>query len=468
MSCQKACLAAMLLVGMLMTGCHSNQEVYQLALKKIADIEKTKVDVVPVHRGKISSVIKATGTLIPVRSTNVASEVDGKIISFLPSVRGVQQVRDGEMIKQHFSIDLGTEVRQGDELFTIDPTDYQMALDRAEAALHLAEKNKAELMTRGQRPEEITQLKAAIDQAKALYDQAESDYQRMYTLVVEKKTEAKAMLDSATAARDVARANAEKAKAAYQLTLAGPSVQQLAVCDSQIAAAQVEVNACQDRLRKTRVLAPYDAVVVARWNDIGNFVKTSDKVLQIIDMRVLFAEVTVPQEYQSLIKYTDDADMADPTKRVAVYNDLQKEPYVGKIDIKNAMVDPDTRCVRVRVTVENYDQKLHAGTFVRVAIPIDSEGNVLVIPRNGITLLDGNNIAFVYKDGVLQRRVVQTGLANDDSYEIKEGLAEGESIVVGRLAMLADGQQVLLNTPVSQRTVSQGNEPAATDSASKY
>ncbi|MCL2346949.1 MAG: efflux RND transporter periplasmic adaptor subunit [Planctomycetaceae bacterium] len=468
MSCQKACWAATLLAVTLIAGCHSNRDVYQLALEKIANIEKTKVDVVPVQRGKISSVIKATGTLIPVRSTNVAAEVDGKIISFLPSVRGVQQVRDGETVTQHFSIDLGTEVRQGDVLFTIDPTDYQMALDRAEAALRLAEKSKTELMTRGQRPEEITQLKATIDQAKALYDQAESDYRRMYTLVVEKQTEAKAMLDSATAARDVAKANAEKAEAAYQLTLAGPSEQQLAVCDSQIAAAQVEVNACQDRLRKTKVLAPYDAVVVARWNDIGNFVRTSDKVLQIIDMRVLFAEVTVPQEYQSLIKYTDDGDRTDPTKLVAVYNDLQKEPYVGKIDIKNAMVDPETRCVRVRVTVENYDQKLHAGTFVRVAIPIDSEDGVLVIPRSGIMLIDGNNIAYVDKGGVLERRVVQTGLANDDSYEVKEGLAEGEHIVVGKLAMLADGQHVLLNVPASQDTlVSQRGIPTATDSASK-
>jgi len=79
-------------------------------------------------------------------------------------------------------VDVGSTVKKGDVIAAIDPTDFQAALDSAQASLGVAQANLL-AMERGARPEEIEQLKAAVAEAQASYQQAFAEHQRQATLL---------------------------------------------------------------------------------------------------------------------------------------------------------------------------------------------------------------------------------------------------------------------------------------------
>jgi multidrug efflux pump subunit AcrA (membrane-fusion protein) len=81
-------------------------------------------------------------------------------------------------------VDVGTEVKKGDVIASIDPRDYQAALDSAQGNLARAQANLL-AMERGARPEEIERLKAAVAQAEASYQQALAEFERNAELLPE-------------------------------------------------------------------------------------------------------------------------------------------------------------------------------------------------------------------------------------------------------------------------------------------
>ena len=104
----------------------------------------------------------------------------------------------------------------------------------------------------------------------------------------------------------------------------------------------------------------------------------------------------------------------------------------GKVDNIAALVDPDTRAVAVRVVVDNPGDLLKKQMYVRVRLKTRQESRGLLIPVSAI-LRDDENLPFVYQlqaDGSLTRRHVTLGSRTGDAYDITEGLAGGDKIVV--------------------------------------
>ena len=79
-------------------------------------------------------------------------------------------------------VDVGSTVKKGDVIASIDPRDFQAALDTNQGNLERAKANLL-AMERGARPEEIEQLKAAVTQAEASYKQASAEHERNANLV---------------------------------------------------------------------------------------------------------------------------------------------------------------------------------------------------------------------------------------------------------------------------------------------
>ena len=101
----------------------------------------------------------------------------------------------------------------------------------------------------------------------------------------------------------------------------------------------------------------------------------------------------------------------------------------GKIIAIDTVVDPMTRTVKVRGKVKNESGFLKPDMFVNVVIKADI-GMVLAVPEEAILLSGNKATAFVEKeDGYFEPRNVIVGQKTEGSYEIKEGLMEGEKIV---------------------------------------
>lgn len=392
-----------------------------------------EVEVVDVRPEQIDSSLQLVGTLIPIRATTIASDVDGTIQSFPISDRKLVYDENGKTQSVSLTLDLGQKVRKGEVICQIDPVNYEHDLSVAKANLQLAEGNLADLLA-WKRPEEVAQLEAQVDEARAAHARAKADLDRSKSLI-ERKATSQSVHDEIVMAERTSEAGVRRADAGLALAKAGPTKEQVNVAKAHIEAAKAEVARQEEQLRKTSIRAPYDAVVSNRYADVGSRVTATPVVdiMQIVDPRALLAQVSVPEQYQGMIKL-------DSVATVSAAGVPQAVP--GVVDLINSIVDADTRTFRVRVTLDNRKEIFKAGGFVNVDLPIVSASGVLVVPQAAITLSNGTPTVFVCKDGRVHRRAVRPGMRNRSFVEIVSGLTAGEQIVAGNTSLLADGLRV--------------------------
>ncbi len=109
---------------------------------------------------------------------------------------------------------------------------------------------------------------------------------------------------------------------------------------------------------------------------------------------------------------------------------LGGEAFHGRVDYVAAEVDADTRATGVRIATTNRDGLLKKAMYVRVTLHSRRERSGLLIPVSAV-LRDSDNLPFVFQQTAegFTRKPVQLGLRLGDRYEIKSGLAAGDSIV---------------------------------------
>jgi HlyD family secretion protein len=227
-----------------------------------------------------------------------------------------------------------------------------------------------------------------------------------------------------------------KAEAFLELSEAGPTAEQLAVAEARVRAAEAQVAMAEDRLQKTQLRAPYPGVIVNRYVDVGDRVTAMPRVeiLQMIDPRVLFAEVDVPEKYQAVIKLDDMATIT----AAGINGEVP-----ARIDLINALIDPQTRTFRVRVTIDNRQEIFKAGGFVHVGVPVNTRNDVATVPVEAVSFADGQTSVFVLRDGVANKTPVELGITDSKRYEIVSGVTEGDLVVTEKIAVLDDGLPVL-------------------------
>jgi HlyD family secretion protein len=386
-----------------------------------------------VRRETVCATLDLVGTLIPIRATTIVPDVDGVIQSFPVSTRQLEFESGGTNQVVPLGLDIGHQVREGDVLVQIDPIEFQLALDAAEAELDLARRSLQDVQA-WKRAEEIKQARGALEEAAARHDRAQADLSRARQLH-SKNAVSQGALDEALMDARTAAASLMKAEAALELAEAGPTREQMAVAEARVRYAEAQVAIQQDRLRKTKLRAPYQGVIVNRYVDVGDRVTAMPRVeiLQMMDPRVLFAEVDVPEKYQDVVKLDEIAIVT----AAGVHGEVP-----ARIDLINAMIDPSTRTFRIRVTIDNRQDILKAGGFVHVGLPINTQNEVTTVPIQAVSFADGQPSVFVLRDGVAKKTPVELGISDSKCYEVVAGVAEGDLVVIEKIAVLDDGLPV--------------------------
>jgi HlyD family secretion protein len=395
--------------------------------------EPIQVAFAPVDRASIRAELDLVGTLIPLRATTVVSDVDGRIASFPASQRSIEYEEAGQTVSQALGLDLGHAVRKGEVLVQIDPVDFELGLNMAKAEHELAKRNLDELLS-WRREEEILQLEAALEEARASNVRAQADLERSEQLLSTRAV-SRSQFDEVKATAQMAAAGVKRAEAALALAKAGPTAEEVAVAKARVESAAAQVAMQQEKLDKTTIRAPYDAVISDRYIDVGDRVTAMPRVeiMQIIDPQVLFAQVPVPERYQGVVRLDDVATITAEGIPVA---------FPARIDLINAKIEPETRTFRIRITVDNRQGLLKAGGFVRVALRVGSAADVPVVPLESVVFTEGRPAVFVQEKGHVRRVPVEVGISNGRMYEIASGVLPGQEVAVNRTSLLTDGMPV--------------------------
>jgi RND family efflux transporter MFP subunit len=364
-------------------------------------------------------------------------------------------------------VEEGSVVKKGQVVARLYADEYRAALQHADADLALArttlERVKLEV---GSAEREVDHSKSAEKAAQADLDQAgsnlalaETQFKRAQELVeqgvdtAEKRDLAKRELDSAKSRVPWATANLETARA-----LTAQSVQRLAVAqaavkeaEGRIALAQAGRDQAQATLDKTEVRAPFDGIVVLKDAEVGEVVSPNvqggsnarGSVVTMVDFATLEVQAEVPET--TLVNVKLDA----PAR---IWLDAWPDKsYPGKVDRIWPTANRSKATVEVRIVFLERDERLRPEMGVRVvflesaeqaAAPAATAEAVILVPAEALVRVDGADSVFVLERDTVHLRRVTLGEDRAGRRVVSQGLADGETIVLGPPASLKDGQRV--------------------------
>lgn len=338
------------------------------------------------ERVQLSSITH--GTVLPRTESELIPEVSGRIVSISPA-----------MVSGGF-------FRKGDLLLEIDPLDYEVALEQANAGLASA--------------------KSELDNASKAHDRQLDLAQRQSTSQSQK--------DDALNRLHFAQASLREAKA------------RLARAERDMA--------------RTRITAPFDGRVRSERVDIGQFVTRGSPVASLYATDI--AEVRLPLHDEELAHLDLPLAGQDGGHEPIVILRAQfaggLHTWEGRIVRSEGELDPENRMINVVAQVQSpYERSgdkppLAVGLFVEAEIIGHQVDNVFVLPRSA---LQANEQVYVIgKDNRLQFRDVDILRVVGEKVYITGGFSRGETICLSTLSNAVDGM------PVRPSGDSAGNTPS--------
>lgn len=202
------------------------------------------------------------------------------------------------------------------------------------------------------------------------------------------------------------------------------------VARSELAVARARLEQNADQIARTRILAPYDGVVVERMMTPGERVTEGSQVVRLVDQQTLEVISRAPLEYYPYVRRGQAL-----TVRAA---DVTAEALVRTVV---AVGDEFTHLFEIRMDLQA--GVFPAGQTLRVTIPVSVSRKVLTVPRDALVLRSSGQSVFVVNDDGTARQVsVTVGVGQADYIEVFGDLQAGEPVVVRGNERLQPGQAV--------------------------
>jgi RND family efflux transporter MFP subunit len=357
-----------------------------------------------VQRMSVQREVELSGTLLSPDMAKISSEVAGVVL----------EVR----------VQLGTEVRAGDVLVRLEPSELKLAVDRAESALRQVEAQLG--IDRGQdkQPPADEQI-ASVRQQIANRDDARAAFERAQQL------SGRGLLTRAD--RDTAETRVKVSEANLQAALDNVRSLKASLQDRR-----ASYELAQKKLADAVIRAPVAGAVSERLVQPGEYIRENTPVVSIVQVNPLKLKTAIQEKHASVIRPGQGVEF-----NVEAF---LNRTFKGKIAYVSPAVDQATRTFPVEALVENTDRVLKPGFFAKGVVLTKVDENVLAVPEDAVSTLAGVSTVYVIENGKARQQQVTLGARQDKLAEVTSGLDGDETLATSNLSQLATGVSVRTDT----------------------
>ncbi|MBU1821268.1 MAG: efflux RND transporter periplasmic adaptor subunit [Bacteroidetes bacterium] len=283
----------------------------------------------------------------------------------------------------------GQRIRKGQKLYQIDQQQVQASVDQAQANLRVAEAN--ERLARKEADRYIE-----LDKNEAI---------------------AKQVLDNALARLETAQLQVEAARAAVQQSRSG--------------------------LKYTTVYAPISGTIGISMVRLGALVTSNQTLLNTLsqdDPMAVDLEVDQKQimRFNRILKQGARQD----STFLLTLPDGSTYPLVGRIELIDRSVDPQTGTIKTRLVFPNPNRTLLAGMTANVRVRSDEQGSSLLIPQKALVEQMGEFFVYVIQGDSAVQQKIETGKSVNGFVIVRQGLEENTQVVTEGIQKLRNGAKV--------------------------
>jgi multidrug efflux system membrane fusion protein len=207
------------------------------------------------------------------------------------------------------------------------------------------------------------------------------------------------------------------------------------------------VDAAALNLAYATIRAPIAGRTGSLLVNAGNLIKANDtKPLVVIRQdKPIYVRFSVPEIYLARIR----AHMKSGLLAVEASPRMHEGPPArGEVSLLENAVDTSTGTIELKALFANDDELLWPGQYVDVALRLDVEKGVVVVPRAAIiTGREGTSVFVVKADKTVEARTIVVERYVGDDAVLQKGLHDGEAVVIDGQLMLTSGAKVELKPP---------------------
>jgi RND family efflux transporter MFP subunit len=299
------------------------------------------------------------------------------------------------------SVDVGDQVKAGQKIAELEVPELEDELAKAQSSY------QASLQE--------------VKRAEADYAQANIVFERLQGVTKEHpKLVAQQELDDARAKHDAMNGA-------------------LGVAQRRVEERQSEVNKTKTLLDYATITVPFEGIITRRYADTGALIQagtaSNTQAMPLVDLAqqdLLRLVFPVPESAASIIQIGAPVEVS-----VSSLN----EKFPGKISRFSGKVERNTRTMHTEVDVPNPNGRFKPGMYAFVRVILQEEKNALVVPVQSVSQGDKPTILILNKDNVIEERPVKIGLQTPDKVQIREGVAEGDLVLIGSRNSARPGQK---------------------------
>jgi len=262
---------------------------------------------------------------------------------------------------------------------------------------------------------------ADVGRAQAAYLEAQTAA-RVAARAYERQRELR--LAGITSEREHLEAEQAHAAAAIRADLTRQDLARLGLSAAEIEALERAGAAGADGLLALR--APFAGEVVELSAVTGRQVAAGEPLARLADRRTLWVWVDL---YETQLAVLGSAAEGSRPARVTV-RALPGREFAGRLDFVGRVVDPGSRTVKARITLENAGGELRPGMFAAARVAIDAPRTALVLPSAAVLSDEGRDFVFVHcLEDYYLRRPVTRGRTTGEQVEVA-GVGEEQQVVL--------------------------------------
>jgi len=264
----------------------------------------------------------------------------------------------------------------------------------------------------------------------------------------------RAQLSSLQARRELATSSATRTR---RLEASGASTKaQLDADEAQLKTISADAQALAAQIEKKTIRAPFGGKLGIRSVNLGQYLNPGTPITVLESLDAVYIDFTVPQQQLARVP-------VGTSVRISLPGAQPPRTLTGKVAAVDPNVDPITRAVKLRASVEEGSEKIKPGTekpidalrpgmFVNVSVVLPERASVVFVPATSIMRAPYGNSVYVVEDKnggkVARQQFVRVGVSRGDFVAIDEGVTAGQQIVTLGAFKLRNGAPIVVNNEI--------------------
>lgn len=213
--------------------------------------------------------------------------------------------------------------------------------------------------------------------------------------------------------------------------------------EATVKADQSTINQARLDVEYCTIISPIDGRIGKSLIDIGNIVNNTSKLANIVQVDYLKVNFNPSSNEVMLInKYKSKKN---PIVKVVPENLSDASLQLrGEIDFVDNVTNNMTGTIAMRAKIDNKEGRLFPGTFVEIQVFVTDKLSLIALDPNTVAQNQmGAYVMVLNEKDQIETRQIDVSFRNKDLFIIKEGLVEGDRVVVSAISKLRNNQKVI-------------------------